>query len=1784
MVSNTNDSGSGSLRAAIDVANTTSGEDTIEFASSLAGMPILLTAGQLTITEGVTITGLGAKNSVIDAQMNSRVFDIEVGDVTLDGLTVTGGHTTDISEGGGGIRFLSSGMLTISHSTISGNSTTGDLSYGGGILSEGAVTVTNSTVSGNSTAGYHSGGGGIRTGELTITNSTVSGNSTTGDFAYGGGIRSLDTTIVTNSTISGNSTGGPGARGGGIRSEGTVFLTNSTVSKNATTGVEADGGGIFGGSSFFLTNSTVTNNNANGAGAFGGGIYADSDFSDMTIVNSIVAGNSAASGNPDLRPGGSSGSLIVEHSLIGDNSGTDLSEAQTPDSDGNLIGGSGANAIDPRLGPLQDNGGPTQTHALLSDSKAIDAGDNLLANDLDDNDLTTDQRGTPFNRIVDGPDLNGTATVDMGAYEFQSVADLSLVVDTNVDENDGDYSVGDLSLREAIGLANGSVGPDTITFAIGSGMQTIELCSALPTITESLTIDGSTQPGFGGTPLIVLDGMSVSDDGLFANAGDLTVIGLSAENFGGNGLFVDGDGSNAVTITSSTFNNNNDDGILLVNVGTVNVNQVVTSDNDGDGLVVEDAAGTVSLSNLTAIGNAGNGFTALLLTTLNLSDLTLGPTPTPNGSGTGGIITDVTTVNFTTTTADSIDTVTLTVGEFQHDRAGSLQQPITYSAVTILNLYSLEGNDTFLITAATSAVLNGGAGNDRFDVAATLTGSVNGGDGIDSLQGSQIDAVTLTNLDANGADGSEASITSGFMDVEFLTGTAAGSLTGVTGAMATWGLDGTPTYTVGGNSVGFIGFLNLQGSSGVDTFNVTATSTYNLAAGLGNDVLNISATLTGSANGEGGTDALQGNAIDAVFLTNSDIGGFDGTETSITGGFNDVETIIGSGTVGSTLTGQNAVSTWDLDGTPTYTAGGGFFLSLSNFALLQGNANNDTFNVTVASTFNLVGGLGSDLFNIAATLTGSIDGESGSDRVSGTAIDGVAVINLDANGADGTESSISGGFNNIESLIGNGGTFTGQNVASTWTINGSASTYATASGTLNISGFANGQGGSAVDTFNVVSGTTFNLLGGASADIVNLSAPLTGNIFTEAGNDDINFLPGGSVTGIVDGGTSAELDFSAQTGPIAVALTATGSIDGFQGTATGIIGTFDNITTLKGSSGADTLTGDDQLSTWNLDAVQTYVSGSQTLTFSGIETLTGNTAIDTFQIRTTSVATTVNGGGGNDTINIGSAANSLDAIAGAVIVNGNSGSDILNINDQGDGTTNSYAVAVTIIARNGMATVTYGTFEFLNVKTGTGNNSIDIDGTGASTATVVNAGPGNDSFGINGDELSSDNQFLGNGGADSFDLSVVDDLGADALFPLTRLQIEGNSPASNLGNGDTLAINDSDIARSHIFTYLSQSSGDIDITPDDSDGYAIPINVRTMEEVSYSGGEGAVAGDSITVVGTVDADVITVQPTGEGSANLFLSDHLPTSSGVAGVADGASGPDLILDGLGSTLFINGSTPTQTSSGDQLIYLGDGTTTDTGVGTGVITSTVGFITVDFSEIEEQVRTVIGPDGGAKIKITPIVVGKDGCTPSMREGVTRIVYRVQINGVDQDFLELSDVDHIIVFGGDGNDKITVDRNVLRIAELHGGDGNDTLIGGSGDDLLFGDAGNDVLCGERGNDVLVGGDGNDKLKGGSGRDILIGDAGRDTLNGNGGDDILIGGSIEQEDDQSTLLAILSEWTSSQSYSTRVSNLRDVVEVSDDDDQVDVLFGNAGLDWFFNSEVEVDMLKDKKSSELVN
>jgi Ca2+-binding RTX toxin-like protein len=396
-----------------------------------------------------TINASGLLNS-------DRVFQVlDGGQLSLQNVMVTGGN---ISSDGGGIRVDSNAALDLYNSTVTGNKASGFFNRGGGIYNSGFVYLRNgSIVSNNIAAGDSSQeGGGIYNsgGTLIATNSTISNNE---GGVYGGGISTVSGSVtLINTTVRGNSAG----NGGGIRSNGTsVTLLNTTISGNSA---NSRGGGIYASTNgvFNLINSTVTKNTAISTeyGNGGGGIYSLS--ATVNLKNTIVAGN-INSNAPDLL------SSFLSSALFNGNNNNLI---------GNLTGakgtvGTGTDIVNPNpgLGPLQNNGGLTLTHALLSGSPAINAGNNSLipadTEDLDGDGNRTepipyDQRG--LMRLVGGG-------VDIGAFEVQAAALPSLSIkDITVTEG----NTGTTNATFTVTLSGETFQPVTVNYATANGTAT----------------------------------------------------------------------------------------------------------------------------------------------------------------------------------------------------------------------------------------------------------------------------------------------------------------------------------------------------------------------------------------------------------------------------------------------------------------------------------------------------------------------------------------------------------------------------------------------------------------------------------------------------------------------------------------------------------------------------------------------------------------------------------------------------------------------------------------------------------------------------------------------------------------------------------------------------------------------------------------------------------------------------------------------------------------------------------------------------------------------------------------------------------------------------------------------------------------------------------------------------------------------------------------------------------------------------------------------------------------
>ena len=593
-VTSLQDNGPGTLRQAILDAGP---GDTIDF--SITGT-VVLTGGQLTISNSLNITGPGITNLVISGNNASQIFDIESGTVSLRNLTIANGY---LMFGGGGAIY-NAGTLTISNAQIMSS----HAYVGGGVYNDGILEMEEATVVGNNA--IH--GGGIATGPITLINSTVCGNWCSG---FGGGIRLVGTggvAVVNNCTLSGNAA----ASGAAVYNESATALS--------------------------LRNSTVVSNSISWGGyslQAGGGIANLSGTA--TVRSTIIAGNQATPGTiaPDVYGTFLSGG----YNLIGNPDG---SSGFTPALNHDLIGTATA-PIDAHLGPLQDNGGPTFTHSLLPESPAIDHGDS--------GGLMTDQRGQA--RALDAPGIaNAGDGCDIGAVELelsQHQTGPVLLVNTMDDLDYGDCTLGHCSLREAINAANAASEPRTVTFGVGvagtlvltNGELLVNQAIAIlgPGI-SNLTVSGNNQsrvfnvvagtvqlsdftianggstPGLvgggilnqGGTVTISNAGFaanSASNGGAIFNASTMLVEATTlSANRASNGAAIFNTGSLTVCASTLSANHaangagiNNSGGLTLVS-STLSGN---TADLDGGGVLV--GSGTAAISNSTIFGNsAGN--------------------------------------------------------------------------------------------------------------------------------------------------------------------------------------------------------------------------------------------------------------------------------------------------------------------------------------------------------------------------------------------------------------------------------------------------------------------------------------------------------------------------------------------------------------------------------------------------------------------------------------------------------------------------------------------------------------------------------------------------------------------------------------------------------------------------------------------------------------------------------------------------------------------------------------------------------------------------------------------------------------------------------------------------------------------------------------------------------------------------------------------------------------------------------------------------------------------------
>jgi PKD domain/RTX calcium-binding nonapeptide repeat (4 copies) len=477
------------------------------------GLPVIAAGDNLTIEgpNGTTIE----RNTSGTNPAKFRLFDVAAGaTLNLQNLTLETGWAagTGVAAQGGAI--YSSGTLTLNHVFVydnlavggaGGTGGTGGDAFGGGLyVAAGTANLAYADFDFNFATGGTAGTGGSSSGD-------AEENGGTGGTGMGGGVyvaagtANLTYSIFTdnfaqgsnggNGGNSGNSTadGGTGGNGmgGGVNvAAGVVALANDTFYGNSAGGGSGGNGG-----SGYTSAGFDYSNGGNGGSDDGGGLYVSGGA--VTLTNDTVSGNTANNtgglgGNPvgignagrvseDSNGGGlcvPSGNVTLNNSLIAGNvagldwdvcgnldtsSANDLIEVGNGSNLGNGLNGSQVGVIDypvnPLLGPLQNNGGFTETMALLPGSPAIDAGSTALAVDPTTGlPLAYDQRGPGFARIVNG-------TVDIGAFEVQPVA---ISTTTAVTTSAAPSSYGD-SVTFTATVTGTSTPTGSVDFVIDSG-------------------------------------------------------------------------------------------------------------------------------------------------------------------------------------------------------------------------------------------------------------------------------------------------------------------------------------------------------------------------------------------------------------------------------------------------------------------------------------------------------------------------------------------------------------------------------------------------------------------------------------------------------------------------------------------------------------------------------------------------------------------------------------------------------------------------------------------------------------------------------------------------------------------------------------------------------------------------------------------------------------------------------------------------------------------------------------------------------------------------------------------------------------------------------------------------------------------------------------------------------------------------------------------------------------------------------------------------------------------
>jgi hypothetical protein len=1125
----------------------------------------------------------------------------------------------------------------------------------------------------------------------------------------------------------------------------------------------------------------------------------------------------------------------------------------------------------------------------------------------------------------------------------------------------------------------------------------------------------------------------------------------------------------------------------------------------------------------------GNDTVHVLKTTGNLYTYNTGGSDTDLVSSSGlmsSIAGFVTAYTFAGTTALTLDNsaasaasnVTVTSGYL----TGLAPATIYYDGgVTSLTIDGGTGGNTFSVQGTPGATtLNSGTGNDSVNVQGTANPLT-----VQGQAGS--DTVVIGSL-APALGGTLAGIT-GAVTVKNASGSTAltiddsGDVAAKTATMTSSALTGLAPAVI---NYANLSALTVDGGSGGNTFTVASTPVATaLNSGTGNDSVNVQGTANPlTVQGQAGSDTVViGSLAPALGGT------LAGLTAAVTIGNAAGSTALRVDDSGDAAAKTTTITSSAITGLAPATIS---YSGLSSLSVLGSNGGT-TFNLqTDTVPVSLTGGAANDTFNLA---TGDLGALPAAVTVNGGGGSGDAVVLNDQSAPASETYTITsttvtrpgfGGltYNTVEHLTLNDGV--GGN---TITI---VSTAATTPVTINASGSNNTLIGPNLANTWTITGSNAGTVGNVTfSDIANL----TGG----TGNDVFHFNSGGSVTGMVDGGAGANtLDLSAYTTHLTVNL-ATG--------AATHTGGFANISTFLGGTAANTLTGLNADSTWNITGAHAgTVSGD---TFSGFDSLNGGSGNDIFMFGSAgSVTGTINGGSGTNTLDYSthSTGVTVNLTTGAATGVGGGVSNIVNVNGSpANDSITGKSGSNTINGEGGVDTLDGGggggdVFILVTSQsagttiTDTGSGNVIMGANTGTTWTITGAGAGTVSPGIT---FSGISKLTGGTANDTYKVE------AGGSINTVDGQTGTNTLDYSLYSGGPVAVN-----------FATHSS----------------TGIGSFANITKVAGSGS-AGDTLTGANTSNTWKLT-------SSNAGLLNTIPFSA-FANLVGGTSNDDFRFSG--ATGAVTG-TIDGTSGSDTLDYSIDGgaaatvnlaslTATRVGGGFSHITVLIGSTAAT--------DTLIGPNSNSTWKITSANGGVIGSLSfSSIENLT--------GGTAIDAFVFSAGKSVSgTINGGGGDWLdyaayTTPVSVNLAAGTATGTGGIVNI----QSVRGSKTAANTLTGNAQGNVLIGGTASDNITGGTGFSILIGDTGTDNVNGGSNNDILIGGGTTYDGSSLAhdiaLNDILAEWQSGNPYATRITNIKNGTGLTGgnklvwgstvtDDGAADVLTaatsGASVGDWFF-------------------